>query len=454
MEKYDILPTEENLRKTLKEDSPGRNRDIYSLLKILASQNGSWSIALNGEWGTGKTFFVKQTQYILDSLNISNDDNADLLTFLNRSEEDLKKIVQKTFRTIYYDAWEHDNDEDPIHSILSCIPHTKWSKEAKKVIIDALNVGARIIKAITPIDLESMAQNLKNNYDKYSQNLETLKKEFNAALDKLSPKDGQLIIFIDELDRCKPTYAVKLLERIKHYFNSPNITFIFSIDLLSLQNTVKHYYGEGFDGYHYLDRFFDLIIDLPDPDIEKYLTNTKNILQIEEIFGEVSENNIYHIFVKELIKHFSFSLRQINHLFLKINSVAYNFIHRNNNEILASFRYGEYIIYTFFLPFMCALSQSNISKYNRFVDGKADEEDLSFLAESSAFEKYYKYLFDMESRRNLDYLFEVKKIYNAIFGNSNNNMLVISDEAKIEFPRSYRDKLVKACTMLSESMKL
>lgn len=65
----------------------------------------------------------------------------------------------------------------------------------------------------------------------------------------------KVVIFIDELDRCKPTYAVKLLERIKHYFNNDKIIFVFSTNLEELQSSVKCVYGESFNAYRYLDRF-------------------------------------------------------------------------------------------------------------------------------------------------------------------------------------------------------
>ena len=65
---------------------------------------------------------------------------------------------------------------------------------------------------------------------------------------------------IDKSDRCKPTFAVHLLEQIKHYIFDDRITFVFSINLEQLQHTIKQYYGADFDSCRYLDRFFDLRI--------------------------------------------------------------------------------------------------------------------------------------------------------------------------------------------------
>ena len=57
-------------------------------------------------------------------------------------------------------------------------------------------------------------------------------------LDALIRERGnRLVIFVDELDRCRPIYAVQLLERIKHFFNDERITFVFSVNLVQLQHT-------------------------------------------------------------------------------------------------------------------------------------------------------------------------------------------------------------------------
>lgn len=79
----------------------------------------------------------------------------------------------------------------------------------------------------------------------------------------LAERGNRLVIFIDELDRCKPTFAIQLLERIKHYFSNDQITFVFSVNTTELQHTIKQYYGTDFNATRYLDRFFDFRIDLP-----------------------------------------------------------------------------------------------------------------------------------------------------------------------------------------------
>ena len=96
----------------------------------------------------------------------------------------------------------------------------------------------------------------------------------------------KLIIFIDELDRCKPSFAIELLEIIKHYFNHDKVVFVLSTNLSEFQYCVKQYYGESFNGWKYLDRIIDLRITLPQISLEayyKYLWKQTGLDKIDNI---------------------------------------------------------------------------------------------------------------------------------------------------------------------------
>ena len=69
MKKRDLAPNYENLCSTFCEDSIGRNEDLLYFIKLLDSISGPYSIAVDGRWGSGKTFFVKQAKMLLDVYN-------------------------------------------------------------------------------------------------------------------------------------------------------------------------------------------------------------------------------------------------------------------------------------------------------------------------------------------------------------------------------------------------
>lgn len=459
MNKYDILPTKSNLALSIKNDTTGRNSNLYNLLRLLNFQQDSLSIVINGSWGTGKTFFIKQCQLMLDNaFSCEDDEILQAIEKLCPGEESLANIRKTHFRTAYYDAWEHDSEEDPIASLIRCLATTDWSTNVKESLIKAADIGSSILQATTNIDLKGLVKTLKDNSSDLitPDNLEQIKKRFNATLAELAPDQGKLTIFVDELDRCKPTYAVKLLERIKHYFNNPNVTFIFAVDLSQLQYTINQYYGLQFNGYQYLDRFFDLVISLSAPDIDKYFDNTKNILEAVQHFEKSDpKNSYYYLFCKELINHFSFSIRQINHFYLKTNSAAYNLLDQILNPQGIAFqseRNGKFIIYEFLLPLMNALNQADIDEYNNFISGNASKETLNILAKSKYFTKYYKDISINES--NIDIIKGVSDIYNAIFNDQDQTSLRISNECTIDYPSKYKKKLIDACSLLSPEIKL
>ena len=84
---------------------------------------------------------------------------------------------------------------------------------------------------------------------------------------------------IDELDRCKPTFTVNMLETIKHFYSNKKITVIVSTNNLELSNTIRKFYRNGFDGYGYLDKFYDCIINMEIKDIKTYSKNQLSFCQ-------------------------------------------------------------------------------------------------------------------------------------------------------------------------------
>ena len=100
-------------------------------------------------------------------------------------------------------------------------------------------------------------------------------------------RDKPLIFVIDELDRCRPSYAVELLEVAKHIFAVDHIVFVLAINRTQLAHSIRAYYGHDFDGDGYLKRFFDIDFRLPEPDRSKYidalLKETKTIENFERL---------------------------------------------------------------------------------------------------------------------------------------------------------------------------
>ncbi len=68
-------------------------------------------------------------------------------------------------------------------------------------------------------------------------------------------QEKKVFVFIDELDRCKPSYSIALLERLKHFFHIENFVYIFAVDLIQLSASAKSLYGD-IDTASYFRKFF------------------------------------------------------------------------------------------------------------------------------------------------------------------------------------------------------
>ncbi len=244
------------------------------LTDIVTSYADGFVLAINNEWGAGKTTFVKMWK---------------------------QQLKKEGFQTIYFNAWENDFDSNPLVALMSELETLtdedevkkegfksviekgavffknmapSFAKEIfKKYVADIDNITADAIENATKASTEILAEEIKE----YTSKKKTII-DFREALEKFVAKgenNKPLIFIVDELDRCRPTYAVEVLEQIKHFFAVPGIVFVLSIDKTQLANAVNGFYGsERIDSNEYLRRFIDLEYSIPTPQpqlVNRYL---------------------------------------------------------------------------------------------------------------------------------------------------------------------------------------
>ena len=249
-----IPEPEVNTKEPWHDDVLDRKEIADRLTTIVREQEVPFVISVDGRWGTGKTFLLKRWQ------------------------RDLEK---QGFRAIYFNAWEDDFNDDPLLSITGQLSEhfdkTSFAKSVRglvSLVPPLLDVAASLtpfghiwvwLRAVTgklrrkPILPESMRRHLERRAttDDFRQGLGKLGAEVRKG-------SGQPLVFIiDELDRCRPTFAIELLERVKHIFDVPNIVFVFGINRGELVKSLESIYGE-IDAGTYLRRFFDMEFLLPD----------------------------------------------------------------------------------------------------------------------------------------------------------------------------------------------
>ncbi|MBC6370923.1 hypothetical protein ERK17_08580 [Lactobacillus kullabergensis] len=365
MKSVDIKPTGKNIIKSIWGDNNiQRRRSAYNFIKMLDFQSGSISIAVDGKWGTGKTFFIKQCKFILDCLNNEDPDKENFEKYKRKFETEIEQQFQEInystkikYKTLYFDAWKNDTDIDPIVSLSKSIVSTFNTKEKAKSL--ASKVGKQLVKIaakkIANIDIGDILNIFQTEED--------IEDQFKKKLALLVSNDDRLVIFIDELDRCQPIYAVKLLERVQHFFDNEKITFVFSVNLFELKNTIQKLYGSNFNGDRYLDRFFDFVMEVPEPYFESGIKNLEGYGYKLNYFDYCSDLEI----------KFGLTYRERNHFENRVNTAIYKHVINEKNDYRKNEKFKK--IDLFVIPYLIALKMVNGQKFEDFMSNK-DGTDL------------------------------------------------------------------------------
>ena len=452
LKSYEIKPTHKNIIEAFSNDILNRNYDVFRFTEILNSIEEGCSISLDGNWGSGKTFFVKQVKMFLDSKNdffhsIKEEDKSIIINCYNRSTQ--KPIEFKPQVSVYYDAWENDNDEEPVLSLIYAILKNVDADFSIDSNINCLEFASNVIEFFTGKDWGKLINSFKSEDPldelRKAKTIETEIKKFLDAL--LEERGDRLIIFVDELDRCKPIYAVRLLERIKHYFDNERITFVFSINTNELQHTIKRYYGENFDACRYLDRFFDLRMSLPPANIANF-------------YRSISFNDSHYHYdrmCQEVINKHNFSIREVAKYIRITKIAAFNPTHNDTGE---EFIFGEEKALKFCLicivPIMIGLKLVDSNKYEKFIQGK-DVSPLLDFADSETILRFQGLLEKDESfstknisAKHVTVADKLKIVYNALF---NTNYDGITYEKRIGdyiFRKDTKETLLRTVGLFSK----
>lgn len=384
MKKQDLQPTDDNIRNTFYKDSIGRNKDLVYFIKIIDSIDESYSIALDSYWGSGKTFFVKQVKMILDAKTEESygevEGKEQVVNTWNRIS---KNMQLKKHVPIYYDAWQNDCDDDPIYSLVYQIAidtaNIKGLKD-KISFSDIIAAAGKLTGAITGFDPNEIADSLKKtDFLEKMRSRKKIESRVKLFLNRLLP-DGcdRLLIIIDELDRCNPEFAVKLLERIKHYFNNDRVTFLFSVNIAELQHTVKTHYGADFKASRYLDRFFDLRVPLSRPKAELLLKNADyTIMECIDFDMVIAAYDYFNMQIRDYQKY-TYLLKRF----------AKPSLFHSNEELSNTYDIIENVL----LPFAWGLMMNDTQKYQEFITGKDDSELINFILNPQVFKKSVQYI--------------------------------------------------------------
>ena len=243
--------------------------NVLDVMNAFSEKKKSVCFAINGVWGSGKSFVLDQLSEAVEYAQAS---------------EDYRYYL---FR---YNCWEYDYYEEPLVSLITSMiraidEETNIFSESirndvgvalKKIAVQVMRKGLDVVKEKTGIDVNEIIDTATGISDEANEQIKA-KYAFNEQLQlqkalmslhdeiiKLS-EERTVVFFVDELDRCLPEYAIRVLERLHHIFEGiTNVQVIFSIDRSQLEQAVKQIYGEATDSRRYLKKFirFELKLEL------------------------------------------------------------------------------------------------------------------------------------------------------------------------------------------------
>ncbi|MBU1002493.1 MAG: KAP family NTPase [Proteobacteria bacterium] len=237
-----------------------------TLTQFIAGIEKPYVLAINAGWGFGKSMFLRMWR------------------------DDLVHTQERP--CILFNAWESDFGDDPLVALMGTIcefaddQKTKLNKTKRQRLgsmVSAIestattlwknkwSIASEVVQSKCHIDPERALSKPEtgriNAYIKQKQILHTFRIQLEELAKELSTPDFPLLIMVDELDRCRPDYAVLVLERIKHLFSVPSVVFVLALEDKSLSHAIKALYGLELEAAgRYLRRFVDMEYRLPEPD--------------------------------------------------------------------------------------------------------------------------------------------------------------------------------------------
>lgn len=241
---------------------------IMKILQVISENKSSCTFALNGAWGTGKTFV------------------------LNMLMNQLWDSYSEKFIVFHYNCWQYDYYEEPLIAIVAAILDSLdeekhllpeniraevkvgidfAKKSLKKIALELVKnkIGVDFTEALSAVDAYQLALENEEQVKEDSRSFDTFYsfkkaiKNLQEEIQKLA-EERTIVIVVDELDRCLPSYAIKVLERLHHLFDGvDNISVLISVDKDQLDATVMQIFGNKTNVGRYLHKFitFELNLD-------------------------------------------------------------------------------------------------------------------------------------------------------------------------------------------------
>ena len=315
----------------LMKDFTFRERDEFTrepiaekIIKLLDSEIDVSPLIIDGKWGTGKTEFCFKLKNLIEADNPNNYKVGYVNAFqADHANEPLLALIAEVA------SFYNEDDSKRQNFIASAIPYLRlisgiglkaglgfaFGRSAAD-IPDALADGMEEIKDGSKSLIDQSLESMIKDQVEAEKNLSTLRE----ALKNIAATNP-VILLIDELDRCRPDFAVMMLETIKHVFDVDNVQIILITNAEQLKATIKHSYGSETNSHDYLYKFFKYQINLPtstkDTDgrsVENNVTYFRTTVLASKVIPQKFKDNTFIYEIPTFIDVGTLSLRNIEQI--------------------------------------------------------------------------------------------------------------------------------------------
>lgn len=293
---YRFGPVEIIPENPFKNDVLDRRESVEFLSNLIenAADKGPFVLAIDAPYGSGKSTVVSMLRALLAQNDFSCVElNAWQVDHNNDPLVPLVSALDKAMRPDASDQSKFIKSLDKVRSVTGILVKRGIVAAAKAATLGALDLEKEVEAVLAGLSADTTTD-LIAEYQKEEELSNRFRSELSSAIKELPSRDKKpaLIFFIDELDRCRPSFAISLLERVKHMFDIDNVVFVLSIDKKQLEAATHAIYGSGINATEYLRKFIDIEFGLPRPSSKRFIEMCLGKSGLDEVFIRKGEKNL------------------------------------------------------------------------------------------------------------------------------------------------------------------
>ena len=324
-------------------DVLGREPQVRAFCAVLTGIEAPAVLSLDGGWGTGKTAFVRMCSALMRSEASPHSDVA----------------------TVEFNAWTEGYTGEPLKDIVEAVTSqiTDADDERRKKTARLLELQAARVATggMVPDGIVADGEGPRRDTLRFKKTLRSF----------VTDSGGRLVVFIDELDRCRPDYAIGVLEKVRHVFDVAGVVVVLAVNREALEHAVGGLHGSKEAAERYMRRFVDQATHLTDPSDDTTVKFLEHLYQETGISSRMKRNNYRRLMFEALARPEHSSLRDLEQAVHRAAFVLASIPRASDDDSDPMWAWEQTAMT------LMILREVNREEYRRFVSGYGDAFDAA-----------------------------------------------------------------------------